>query len=88
VGFEKGKPKKHSAESRGNRNLNHYYDLVHFALATAQIEQRQHRQHQSKTALTGQGNTSAYRCIKGAILPSPWSGAWAFSPNQKSASMR
>jgi L-fucose dehydrogenase len=66
VGLEKGSPKAF-AESVA-QNLNHYYDLVHFALPQLRSSKGSIVNISSKTALTGQGNTSGYTAAKGAIL--------------------
>ena len=67
VGLESGSPKKYVESLQ--RNLLHYYDMAHFALpylkraAGASIVNIS-----SKTAVTGQGNTSGYASSKGAQL--------------------
>jgi len=66
VGLEKGSPKAF-AESVA-KNLNHYYELAHFALAHLKSSKGSIVNISSKTALTGQGNTSGYTAAKGAIL--------------------
>lgn len=66
VGLEKGNPKAF-ADSVA-KNLNHYYDLVHFALPYLRSSKGSIVNISSKTALTGQGNTSGYTAAKGAIL--------------------
>jgi L-fucose dehydrogenase len=66
VGLEKGSPKAF-AESV-SKNLNHYYELAHFALPHLKSSKGSIVNISSKTALTGQGNTSGYTAAKGAIL--------------------
>ena len=51
-----------------NRNLFHYYDLVHFALPYLKETKGSIVNISSKVAVTGQGNTSGYAASKGAIL--------------------
>jgi L-fucose dehydrogenase len=50
------------------RNLIHYYTLVHHALPLLKAARGAIVNISSKTALTGQGNTSAYTAAKGAQL--------------------
>ncbi|MHA7129173.1 L-fucose dehydrogenase [Algoriphagus namhaensis] len=66
VGLEKGNPKAFA--SSVSKNLNHYYELAHFALPWLKKSQGSIVNISSKTALTGQGNTSGYTAAKGAIL--------------------
>ncbi|MDY5128971.1 SDR family oxidoreductase [Actinotignum urinale] len=49
-------------------NLTHYYELVHQAVGYLKESQGSIVNIGSKTALTGQGKTSAYAAAKGAIL--------------------
>lgn len=49
-------------------NLTHYYELVHSAVAYLKESHGAILNITSKTALTGQGKTSAYTAAKGAIL--------------------
>lgn len=49
-------------------NLTHYYELVHAAVAYLKESHGAVVNISSKTALTGQGKTSAYAAAKGAIL--------------------
>lgn len=58
-------------------NLTHYYALVHFALPYLQNSQGSILNISSKTALTGQGKTSAYAAAKGAglALTREWAAA-------------
>ncbi len=49
-------------------NLTHYYELVHQCAAALKASKGSVVNIGSKTALTGQGKTSAYAAAKGAIL--------------------
>lgn len=49
-------------------NLTHYYDLVHYAFPYLKETKGAIVNVSSKTALTGQGNTSGYAASKGAQL--------------------
>lgn len=49
-------------------NLTHYYELVHAAVKYLKASKGSILNIGSKTALTGQGKTSAYAAAKGAIL--------------------
>ncbi|MEM9936392.1 MAG: SDR family oxidoreductase [Bacteroidota bacterium] len=51
-----------------DRNLHHYFFLAHFALPYLKQTRGSIVNISSKTALTGQGGTSAYAAAKGAIL--------------------
>lgn len=51
-----------------DRNLIHYYTVVHHALPFLKTARGAIVNVSSKTALTGQGNTSAYAAAKGAQL--------------------
>lgn len=66
VGLESGNPEifRKSVE----KNLGHYYDLVHFALPHLKKTKGSIVNISSKTAVTGQGNTSGYTAAKGAQL--------------------
>ncbi|PSL07956.1 SDR family oxidoreductase [Cecembia rubra] len=66
IGLESGDPDmfRKSVE----KNLGHYYDLVHYALPHLKITKGSIVNISSKTAVTGQGNTSAYTAAKGAQL--------------------
>ncbi len=66
VGLEKGTPSKF-LESFTN-NAGHYYHMAHFGLPYLKINKGSIVNISSKTALTGQGNTSGYAGAKGAIL--------------------
>jgi L-fucose dehydrogenase len=66
VGLEHGNPEEfiHSLE----RNLFHYYNMAHYALPHLKRTKGNIVNISSKTAITGQGNTSGYVASKGAIL--------------------
>ena len=66
VGLEKGNPEAF-VKSVSN-NLFHYYFLAHFALPELKKNQGAIVNISSKTAVTGQGNTSGYIAAKGAQL--------------------
>lgn len=60
-------------------NLTHYYELVHETCAYLKESKGSIVNISSKTALTGQGKTSAYAAAKGAILglTREWAAAFA-----------
>jgi L-fucose dehydrogenase len=66
IGLEKGTPEKFR-ESLIN-NAGHYYSMAHFSLPFLKASKGSIVNISSKTALTGQGNTSGYAGAKGAIL--------------------
>ncbi len=66
VGLEHGSPDRYRESLR--LNLHHYYDLAHFALPHLKASRGSIVNIASKTAITGQGNTSGYASSKGAIL--------------------
>lgn len=66
VGLEKGSPEAYLASLQ--KNLHHYYYLAHYALPSLKLTKGNILNISSKTALTGQGNTSAYTAAKGAQL--------------------
>lgn len=66
VGLEHGTPEGFMASLE--KNLFHYYYLAHFALDALKKQKGVILNISSKTAVTGQGNTSAYVAAKGAIL--------------------
>ncbi|MCB0610392.1 MAG: SDR family oxidoreductase [Lewinella sp.] len=66
VGLEHGTPAAFVASLE--KNLFHYFNLAHFALPELKKNKGVILNISSKTALTGQGNTSAYVAAKGAIL--------------------
>jgi L-fucose dehydrogenase len=65
VGAEKGSPEKFMESIQ--KNLSHYYNLVHYALPELKKTQGSIVNIGSKVATTGQGNTSGYAAAKGAI---------------------
>ena len=66
VGLENGDPEKYLASLQ--RNLLHYYNMAHYALPYLKTARGAVVNISSKTAVTGQGNTSGYASAKGAIL--------------------
>ncbi|MCC6244867.1 MAG: SDR family oxidoreductase [Gemmatimonadaceae bacterium] len=66
VGLEQGSPARYRESLR--TNLYHYYDLAHAALPHLKTARGAIVNIASKTAVTGQGNTSGYASAKGAIL--------------------
>ena len=66
IGLEKGSPEEF-VESLG-RNLLHYYNMAHYALPHLKKTRGVIVNISSKTAVTGQGETSGYVAAKGAIL--------------------
>ena len=66
VGLESGSPDRFMASLQ--LNLSHYYNLVHYALPHLKASKGSIVNISSKTAFTGQGNTSAYAASKGAQL--------------------
>lgn len=66
VGLENGNP--NSFTQSVSKNLNHYYYLAHYALPELKKSKGAIVNISSKTALTGQGNTSGYVAAKGAQL--------------------
>lgn len=66
VGLESGSPDKF-LESLNN-NLYHYFYLAHYAIDALKKSKGSIVNISSKTALTGQGNTSGYAASKGAQL--------------------
>jgi L-fucose dehydrogenase len=66
VGLEHGSPEKFVASLQ--LNLLHYYNMTHFALPHLKRARGSIVSIGSKTAVTGQGNTSGYVASKGAIL--------------------
>jgi len=66
VGLENGSPETWLASL--TNNLHHYYYLAHFALPELKKHQGAIVNISSKTAVTGQGGTSAYAAAKGAQL--------------------
>lgn len=66
VGLEKGNPEAFIQSF--HRNLFHYYYMVHYALNSLKQTKGCIVNISSKTAITGQGNTSAYAAAKGGVL--------------------
>lgn len=66
VGLEKGSPSEYVASLQ--RNLLHYYTMAHYALPHLKHSKGTIINIGSKTAVTGQGNTSGYASSKGAIM--------------------
>jgi L-fucose dehydrogenase len=66
VGLESGDPDKYLASLA--LNLHHYYNLAHYALPALKKSKGSIVNVSSKTAVTGQGNTSGYASSKGAQL--------------------
>jgi L-fucose dehydrogenase len=66
VGLEGGSPQRYIESLQ--RNLFHYYNLAHYALPHLKKSKGSIVNISSKTALTGQGDTSGYASSKGAIL--------------------
>jgi L-fucose dehydrogenase len=66
VGLEKGSPDDYRTSLR--RNLLHYYDMAYYALPYLKQSKGAIVNISSKTAVTGQGNTSGYASSKGAQL--------------------
>src|SRR5215469_10504706 len=66
VGLEHGSPDKFVASLE--LNLLHYYNMTHYALPHLKRAHGSIVSISSKTAVTGQGNTSGYVASKGAIL--------------------
>ena len=66
VGLEHGSPEKFVASLE--LNLLHYYNMTHYALPHLKRTRGSVVSISSKTAVTGQGNTSGYVASKGAIL--------------------
>lgn len=66
VGLAGGSPEEFVASLE--RNLLHYYNMAHFALPALKRARGSIVNISSKTAVTGQGNTSAYVAAKAAIL--------------------
>jgi L-fucose dehydrogenase len=66
VGLQSGSPEKF-LESL-NKNLYHYYYLAHYSIEALKKTKGSIVNISSKTAVTGQGNTSGYAASKGAQL--------------------
>lgn len=66
VGLEKGSPDAFRQSLQ--KNLNHYYNMAHYCLPYLKKTNGIILNMASKTAITGQGNTSGYAAAKGGIL--------------------
>jgi L-fucose dehydrogenase len=66
VGLEHGNPAEYVASLE--RNLVHYYNMAHYALPHLKRSQGAMVNIGSKTAVTGQGDTSGYASSKGAVM--------------------
>ena len=66
VGLEKGSPEAFLQSVE--KNVGHYYFLAHYALDALKNSKGTILNISSKTAITGQGNTSGYVAAKGAQL--------------------
>ena len=66
VGLENGSPEEFIGSLQ--RNLLHYYNMIHYALPHLKASRGCIVNTSSKTAITGQGGTSGYACSKGGIL--------------------
>ncbi|KPQ14041.1 MAG: 2-keto-3-deoxy-L-fuconate dehydrogenase [Algoriphagus marincola HL-49] len=66
VGLENGNPETFAKSV--SKNLQHYFDLVHFSVPYLKKSQGSIVNISSKTAITGQGGTSGYVAAKGAQL--------------------
>lgn len=66
VGLENGSPEAFAKSV--SKNLQHYYDLVHFSVPFLKKSKGSIVNISSKTAITGQGGTSGYVAAKGAQL--------------------
>ena len=66
IGLERGTPQDYIASL--HRNVVHYYCMAHYALPHLKKSKGAIVNIGSKTAVTGQGNTSGYASSKGAIM--------------------
>jgi L-fucose dehydrogenase len=66
VGIEHGSPSKYVASLQ--QNLVHYYSMAHYALPYLKRSRGTIVNIGSKTAVTGQGETSGYASAKGGIM--------------------
>ena len=66
VGLERGNPREYVASLE--RNLVHYYSMAHYALPHLKHAQGAIVNIGSKTAVTGQGDTSGYASAKGGVM--------------------
>lgn len=65
VGLESGSPEKFMESLQ--KNLSHYYNIVHYALPHLKATKGSIVNIGSKVATTGQGNTSGYAAAKGGV---------------------
>jgi L-fucose dehydrogenase len=80
VGLERGSPQQYVASLE--RNLFHYYNVAHYAVNALKRSKGAIVNIASKTALTGQGETSGYASAKGAILALTREWAVELAPHQ------
>jgi L-fucose dehydrogenase len=66
IGLERGTPAEYVASLQ--RNLVHYYNMAHYALPALKESRGSIVNIASKTAVTGQGDTSGYASAKGGVL--------------------
>lgn len=66
VGLESGNPAQFRVSLE--KNLHHFYDMAHYCLPHLKASQGCILNIGSKTAETGQGNTSGYAASKGAVM--------------------
>lgn len=66
IGLEDGSPE--AFKNSVHRNLQHVYEMAHFALPSLKKTRGSIVNISSKTAVTGQGGTSGYTAAKGGIL--------------------
>ena len=66
VGLENGSPDEFRLSLQ--KNLSHYYDMAHYCLPYLKQSGGVILNMASKTATTGQGNTSGYAAAKGGVL--------------------
>ena len=78
VGLEKGSPEAFLQSVE--KNVGHYYFLAHYALDALKKSKGTILNISSKTAVTGQGNTSGYVAAKGAQLALTREGAVELLP--------
>ena len=82
VGLEDGNPDEYVASLQ--RNLVHYYAMAHYSLPHLKHSRGSIVNIGSKTAVTGQGNTSGYASSKGAIMALTREWAAELLPDRKS----
>ena len=82
VGLEKGSPEAFLQSVE--KNVGHYYFLAHYALEALKKSKGVILNISSKTAVTGQGNTSGYVAAKGAqCFPHRWCEHSCFDAKRK-----